>query len=103
MTTRLWGHDAIRIEMPFAVAKLISEPHHPARQEVLDAISSHVAEILKWAHPLDPGPMAMIIDGVLVDGNDMSMGPVAYVRKVFLTDVERDFEELRRKIENGER
>ena len=98
MTPRLWGHDAIRIEMPFAVAKIISEPHHPARQEVIDAISAHVAEILKWAHPLNPGPMAVVIDGVLVDGQDMSMGPVAYICKVFLTDVERNFEELRKRI-----
>jgi hypothetical protein len=99
MSERLWGHDAMRIEIPYAVAKIVADRDHPHRSEVLDAISTALGVMLASSNLLDPSPISTVIEGVLADGADLSMGPVAYVRKVFLSDVERSYIELRNEIE----
>ena len=56
MTERMWGHDAIRIEIPYAIAKIIADRDHPHRKEVTThisiAIGNLLAEILlAWIDP----------------------------------------------------
>ena len=102
MTERLWGHDAIRIEVPYAIAKVIANRDHPHRDEVLNAISETIEGLQASSNPLQPGPIATVLEGVVLDGADLSMGPVAYVRKVFMEDVERTYELLRDEIETRE-
>lgn len=100
MSERLWGHDAVRIEIPYAIAKIVADRDHPHRMEVLNALSETIEGMISSANPLAPGPLATIVEGVLLDGADMSMGPVAYVRKVFMDDVERLYATLRIEIED---
>jgi hypothetical protein len=95
MKRRLWGHDAVTITVPYAVARILADTNHPHRAEVLDAVSEKLTNMLASDDPFHPGPIASIIDGVLLDGADMSMGPVAYVHKAFLEDTEHVMEMLR--------
>ncbi len=98
MTERLWGHDAIRIEIPYAVAKIIADRDHPHRDEVLNHISTALEQMLASASLIEPTPISTILEGILLDGEDMSMGPVAYIRKTFMSDVERSFATLQTEL-----
>lgn len=98
MRKRLWGHDGIRIEMPYAVAKILADPTHPDRPELIDSIASTISAMLRIETLADmlarTAPIAVRVEGVLRDGEDMTMGPVAYVRKMLMDDVVADFEAL---------
>lgn len=97
MRPRLWGHDGIRIDMPYAIAKILASPDNPDRPELVDSFAQVIVHMLSGesVFPLDDtSPLAVRVEGVLRDGEDMSMGPVAYVRKVFMTDVVAEFEAL---------
>jgi len=98
MTERMWGHDAIRIEIPYAIAKIIADRDHPHRDEVLNHISTAIGNMIAAASLIEPTPIATILDGILMDGNDMSMGPVAYLRKTFMDDVMRSHATLRTEL-----
>jgi phenylpyruvate tautomerase PptA (4-oxalocrotonate tautomerase family) len=89
MSERLWGHDAIRIEMPYAVAKILVNPDNGDQPALIADISEAVARMLANSSLLEPSPIAVVLDGVLADGDDVTVGPCVYIRKVFMDDVER--------------
>ena len=99
MTERMWGHDAIRIEIPYAIAKIIADRDHPHRKEVTTHISIAIGNLLANSSLIEPSPIAIVIDGIILDGEDLSMGPVAYVRKVFMDDVERNHATLKMELD----
>ena len=99
MTERLWGHDAIRIEIPYAVAKVIASPGNPDRRALLRTITETLAKMIAESSLIEPSPIAVVLDGILTDGADMSMGPCVYVRKVFMDDVMRNFATLRAELD----
>jgi hypothetical protein len=89
MSERMWGHDAIRIEMPYSIAKIISDRDHPHRDETLNHISTAIASMIADSSLIEPSPISIVLNGIVMDGDDMSMGPCIYIRKVFMDDVER--------------
>jgi hypothetical protein len=99
MPEKLWDFDGVSVTFPYAIAKIIANRDHPHREEVLNRVSAEIEEMVNegsWFEQLhDPKPMAKILEGMLKDGADMSYGPVIYLRKIHMNQVEASFNVLR--------